>query len=81
VILAGGAEQPRDLPVPGRELAGVHFAMEFLSQNNKFVAGDNLPIRFAPPASMWWSSAAAIPVPTASAPPTVTAPLRSASSN
>jgi glutamate synthase (NADPH/NADH) small chain len=42
VILAGGAEQPRDLPVPGRELAGVHFAMEFLSQNNKFVAGDNV---------------------------------------
>jgi glutamate synthase (NADPH/NADH) small chain len=43
VILAGGAEQPRDLPVPGRELNGVYFAMEFLSQNNKFVAGDNLP--------------------------------------
>ena len=42
VILSGGAEQPRDLPVPGRELAGVHFAMEFLSQNNKFVAGDTL---------------------------------------
>jgi glutamate synthase (NADPH/NADH) small chain len=42
VILAGGAELPRDLPVPGRELAGVHFAMEFLSQNNKFVAGDNV---------------------------------------
>jgi len=43
VILAGGAEQPRDLPVPGRELSGVYFAMDFLSQNNKFVAGDNLP--------------------------------------
>jgi len=43
VVLAGGAEQPRDLPVPGRDLAGVHFAMEFLTQNNKFVAGDNLP--------------------------------------
>ena len=43
VILAGGAEQPRDLPVPGRELNGVYFAMDFLSQNNKFVAGDNLP--------------------------------------
>jgi glutamate synthase (NADPH) small chain len=42
VVLSGGAEQPRDLPVPGRELAGVHFAMEFLSQNNKFVAGDNV---------------------------------------
>ena len=43
VVLTGGAEQPRDLPVPGRELAGVHFAMEFLTQNNKFVAGDSLP--------------------------------------
>jgi glutamate synthase (NADPH/NADH) small chain len=42
VVLAGGAEQPRDLPVPGRELSGVHFAMEFLTQNNKFVAGDSL---------------------------------------
>ncbi|MBL8515343.1 MAG: glutamate synthase subunit beta [Betaproteobacteria bacterium] len=42
VILAGGAEQPRDLPVPGRELDGVHFAMEFLPQQNKVVAGDNV---------------------------------------
>jgi glutamate synthase (NADPH/NADH) small chain len=40
VILAGGAEQPRDLPVPGRELAGVHFALEFLIPQNKEVAGD-----------------------------------------
>jgi glutamate synthase (NADPH/NADH) small chain len=43
VLLAGGAEQSRDLPVPGRELAGVHFAMEFLPQQNKVVAGDKLP--------------------------------------
>ncbi len=42
VVMAGGAEQPRDLPVPGRELDGVHFAMEFLPQQNKVVAGDNL---------------------------------------
>ena len=35
VVLAGGAEQPRDLPVPGRDLDGVHFAMEFLPQQNK----------------------------------------------
>ncbi len=42
VVLAGGAEQPRDLPVPGRELAGVHFAMDFLTQNNKVVAGDTV---------------------------------------
>ncbi|MGE5525170.1 MAG: glutamate synthase subunit beta [Rhodospirillaceae bacterium] len=40
VVLAGGAERPRDLPVPGRELDGVHFAMEFLPQQNKAVAGE-----------------------------------------
>ncbi len=43
VVMAGGAEKPRDLPVPGRELAGVHFAMEFLPQQNKIVAGDKIP--------------------------------------
>jgi glutamate synthase (NADPH/NADH) small chain len=43
VVLAGGAEQPRDLPVPGRELKGVHFAMEFLPLQNKVVAGDKVP--------------------------------------
>ena len=42
VIVAGGAEQPRDLPVPGRELKGVHFAMDFLPQQNKVNAGDKL---------------------------------------
>ncbi|MBP6223886.1 MAG: glutamate synthase subunit beta [Rhizobacter sp.] len=42
VLLAGGAEQSRDLPVPGRDLEGVHFAMEFLPQQNKVVAGDKL---------------------------------------
>ena len=40
VALCGGAELPRDLPVPGRELDGVHFAMAFLPQQNKVVAGD-----------------------------------------
>jgi glutamate synthase (NADPH/NADH) small chain len=40
VVLSGGAEVPRDLPIPGRELAGVHFAMEFLPLQNKRVAGD-----------------------------------------
>ena len=39
VVLAGGAEQSRDLPVPGRELKGVHFAMEFLPQQNKVNGG------------------------------------------
>jgi glutamate synthase (NADPH/NADH) small chain len=42
VLLCGGAEQSRDLPVPGRELDGVHFAMEFLPQQNKVVAGDKI---------------------------------------
>ncbi|HUO98656.1 MAG TPA: glutamate synthase subunit beta [Rhizomicrobium sp.] len=41
VVIAGGAESPRDLPVEGRELAGVHFAMEFLTQQNKRNAGDD----------------------------------------
>jgi glutamate synthase (NADPH) small chain len=40
VLLTGGAEQSRDLPVPGRDLKGVHFAMEFLPQQNKVNAGD-----------------------------------------
>ncbi|HQS37288.1 MAG: glutamate synthase [Methylotenera sp. 24-45-7] len=42
VLLAAGAEQPRDLPVPGRELDGVHFAMDFLAPQNKVVAGDTI---------------------------------------
>ena len=48
VILSGGAEQPRDLPVPGRELNGIYFAMEFLPLQNKRVAGDkDIPDLFA----------------------------------
>jgi glutamate synthase (NADPH/NADH) small chain len=43
VVVTGGAEQPRDLPVPGRELSGIHFAMEFLPQQNRVVAGDTVP--------------------------------------
>jgi glutamate synthase (NADPH/NADH) small chain len=43
VLLTGGAEQSRDLPVPGRDLEGVHFAMEFLPQQNKVNAGDKFP--------------------------------------
>ncbi|HEY8027732.1 MAG TPA: glutamate synthase subunit beta [Burkholderiaceae bacterium] len=42
VVLTGGAEQPRDLPVPGRDLKGVHFAMDFLPLQNKVVAGDKV---------------------------------------
>jgi glutamate synthase (NADPH/NADH) small chain len=40
VVLAGGAEQARDLPIPGRELAGIHFAMDFLPQQNRRVANE-----------------------------------------
>ena len=40
IVLAGGAEHPRDLKVPGRDLANIHFAMDFLTQQNKHNAGD-----------------------------------------
>ena len=43
ILLAAGAEQPRDLPVPGRRLKGIHYAMEFLPQQNKRCAGDEVP--------------------------------------
>jgi glutamate synthase (NADPH/NADH) small chain len=43
ILLAGGAEHPRDLRVPGRELKGIHFAMEFLPQSNKVCEGDSVP--------------------------------------
>jgi len=42
VILAGGSEKPRDISIPGRELKGIHFAMDFLSQQNKINAGDKI---------------------------------------
>ncbi len=43
ILLSGGAEHPRDLRVPGRDLAGVHFAMEFLPQQNRRNQGDSVP--------------------------------------
>ena len=43
VLLCGGSTVPRDLPLPGRHLRGVHFAMEFLEKNNRLVAGDAVP--------------------------------------
>jgi glutamate synthase (NADPH/NADH) small chain len=43
IILCGGSTIPRDLGIPGRELNGVYFAMDFLTQNNKRVAGDDIP--------------------------------------
>ena len=42
VLMAGGSEKPRDLPIPGRELKGIHFAMEFLTQANRRVSGEGL---------------------------------------
>lgn len=44
VVLAGGSEEPRDLPVPGRDLDGVHFAMDFLPQQNRRVGGEPLNV-------------------------------------
>jgi glutamate synthase (NADPH/NADH) small chain len=43
ILLAGGAEHPRDLPIPGRDLKGIHFAMDFLPQSNKVCEGDQVP--------------------------------------
>src|SRR5579862_1245644 len=43
IVLSGGAENPRDLKVPGRELKGIYFAMQYLPQQNKVGAGDNVP--------------------------------------
>ncbi|MBF0323465.1 MAG: glutamate synthase subunit beta [Alphaproteobacteria bacterium] len=40
VVLSGGSEKPRDLPVPGRQLGGIHFAMDFLTQQNRRVSGE-----------------------------------------
>jgi glutamate synthase (NADPH/NADH) small chain len=49
ILLAGGAEQPRDLNVPGRELAGIHFALDFLPQQNRRCAGDRIEPALAGP--------------------------------
>jgi glutamate synthase (NADPH/NADH) small chain len=45
IVIATGSTVPRDLPIPGRELDGVHFAMEYLEQRNRFVAGDEPPAK------------------------------------
>jgi len=42
VVLTGGSEQPRDMPVPGRDLEGVHFAMPYLTQQNRRIAGEDV---------------------------------------
>ena len=43
VVLCCGAESPRDLDVPGRQLAGIHFAVDYLTQQNRICEGDSLP--------------------------------------
>jgi glutamate synthase (NADPH/NADH) small chain len=43
IVIAAGAEVPRDLPVPGRDLPGIHFAMDFLSQQNMLIGGEGVP--------------------------------------
>ena len=56
VVVATGSRVPRDLPVPGRELGGVHFAMDYLYQRNRFVARRAERPTAAdhrPPASTW----------------------------
>ncbi len=55
IVLCGGATKPRDLPIPGRELEGIHYAMEFLPQQNKRVAGDEVAYEVADGAKWWFS--------------------------
>ena len=82
VVLAIGSRVPRDLPVPGRELDGVHFAMDYLYVRNRWVAGSGRRrVDHAPRTSTSSSSAAATPAPTASATRSARAPPRSSSSS
>jgi glutamate synthase (NADPH/NADH) small chain len=55
IVLCGGSTRPRDLPIPGRELDGIHFAMEFLPQQNKRVAGDEDAYRSKHEGGWWFS--------------------------
>jgi glutamate synthase (NADPH/NADH) small chain len=68
VLLTGGAEHPRDLNVPGRELDGIHFAMDYLPQANRVSAGETVPGQILATGKMWSSLAAATPAPIALAP-------------
>jgi glutamate synthase (NADPH/NADH) small chain len=47
VLIATGATVPRDLPIPGRDLLGVHYAMDYLVQQNRVVAGDAVPLQIS----------------------------------
>ena len=44
IVLACGSEQPRDLKIPGRDLKGIHFAMDFLTRQNKICEGDKIEL-------------------------------------
>src|SRR5690242_19414658 len=68
VVLAIGSTVGRDLPVPGRELAGIHQAMEYLPQSNRASLGEEVPDQLTAAARTSSSSAAATPAPTASEP-------------
>ena len=78
ILLALGAGEPRDLRVPGRELAGVHFALDFLGQQNRLIAGQAVDAseRICMPERPSWSWAAATPAATASAPRAGRAPVK-----
>jgi hypothetical protein len=77
VVLATGATKPRDLPIPGRELKGIHFAMDFLTANTKAILDSTrTAASLTPPARTSSSSAAATPARTASAPRCGTAASR-----
>ena len=83
VVLAGGATAARDLPVPGRDLAGIHQAMEFLPWSNRAQEGRPAPSTRCPSAHATRTSSSSVavtPVRTASAPPTATVRDRSPSS-
>ena len=57
MALTGGSEKGRDLPIPGRELKGIHFAMDFLPQQNRRISGEKPPAtssRSSPPARRSW---------------------------
>ncbi|MGH2853727.1 MAG: FAD-dependent oxidoreductase [Solirubrobacteraceae bacterium] len=75
VVLATGSRVPRDLPVPGRDLEGVHFAMDYLYQRNRFVAREleSPPVASSSPTESP-SVASSLPTPSASGPPSGSTP-------
>ena len=72
VVLCTGSTMPRDLPIPGRNLKGVHFAMDFLTQQNRRVSDKHVDAEHicGQLIKMWWLLAVVIPAPIVWAPPT-----------